>query len=300
MREIFTESKSATLTVVNGASYVKVAKPKKKRITDELEEVKVKKLLSETEKEKSRYKGGSQIIKFSKVARRNMMYTLSKIRRDCLPSFVTLTYPSKFSESPEVWKNDLHLFIKRLQRRFPDVAGIWKLEPQRRGAPHYHLLLWNQSLGALQEFIPFSWNEVVGNGDVDHLRWHLGKLNNGNIHCVQEVHTQKQMYQYVLKYVSKSSLEGWEKVGKWWGVLGRDFLPLGDEVVFEITDQNADDIIRYMRRFTRMGSGMALQSRQQVCDADQWMEKLQTIPMMSYREWLQLPQVKEVSRNVSV
>ena len=231
-------------------------------------------------------KRGSVISTFSKEARRNMMYTIARVRRDCLPCFVTLTYPAKYNLDPKSWKRDLHMFAQRLGRRFDDVAGIWKLEPQRRGAPHYHLLLWNVLLEDLRNFVPREWNDIVALGDSDHLRWHLGELNNGNVHCVQEVKTQKAMYQYVTKYISKAAIEDWKNVGKWWGMLWKSRIPFGEEVVFEITDSNAYDVIRYMRRFTKFGKGLALQSRQQICDADQWMEKLQTKPIGTYLDWL--------------
>lgn len=267
----------SSLMIVSGASYAKVKKSKKDiGLDDELK--------SQKKKMETNNKKGSVIRTFSKEARQNMMYTISKIRRDCLPSFVTLTYPKVFSDDPKVWKKDLHVFTMRLGRSFPDVAGIWKLEPQRRGAPHYHLLLWNVPMEELRDYIPQAWNDVVAPGDVEHLRWHKGNI--GNINCVQEVHTQKAMYQYVTKYINKAAAEDWQKVGKWWGMLWKSRLPFGEEVIFEINDKNAYDIIRYMRRFTRLGAGLALQSRQMVCDADQWMEKLQTVPMGTYVDWL--------------
>jgi len=54
-----------------------------------------------------------------------------------------------------------------MKRAHPEAAAIWKLEPQQRGAPHYHLLLFGI------EFIPHQviarwWYEVVGSGDKRH------------------------------------------------------------------------------------------------------------------------------------
>lgn len=213
-----------------------------------------------------------------------MLYMIAKTRRDCLPCFVTLTYPKVYNMDERSWKNDLIRLSHRLSYEFDNIAVIWKLEPQRRGAPHYHLLVWNESLQDLQDRIPVIWNQIVAPNDVEHLRWHRGKI--GNVHCVQEVRTQMRMLQYVTKYISKSSLEGWKNVGKWWGVFFKDRLPFGQEVVYEIDDEVANDLIRYIRRFTGFGGGLALQSRQTVCDADQWMEKLQTKPMGSYLDWL--------------
>lgn len=284
--EIFTEKK-ASLTVVLGSSYMKVAKMRK-------EKTKVSKDVEDIERSTRPIRGNISI--FSHAARSRMMYAIAKVRRDLLPLFVTLTYPKEYSENWKDWKRNLEMITRAILREFPNASGIWKLEPQRRGAPHYHLLVWGVSLCELRGLIPYAWNDIVAPSNVEHLRWHLGKIGNGNVHCVQEVHTQKQMYMYVVKYISKAALEGWEYVGKWWGIFGRRNLPLGDEVVFEINEKNADDVIRYIRRFTRCGKGMAAVSRQQICDADQWMEKLQTIPMGTYADWLR----KVEGRNDSV
>lgn len=70
------------------------------------------------------------------------MELIASILRDAeLPNFVTLTYPAKFPTVSRA-KRDLKVFQQRLIRRFPGSGGIWKLEPQERGAPHYHLLIW--------------------------------------------------------------------------------------------------------------------------------------------------------------
>lgn len=265
---------------------MKVSKARKEKGT-------VSKQVENMEKSERPLRGN--ISTFSSEARVRMMYTISKVRRDLLPSFVTLTYPKEYSEDARDWKHNLKLITKTILRKFPSASGIWKLEPQRRGAPHYHLLVWGVPLCELRGLIPYAWNDLVAPSNVEHLRWHLGKIGNGNVHCVQEVRTQKQMYMYVVKYISKAAIEGWQYVGKWWGIFGRKNLPLGDEVIFEINEKNADDIIRYMRRFTRRGKGVAAMSRQQICDADQWMEKLQTISMGTYADWLKRIEVQNDS-----
>lgn len=268
----------AALTVVAGASYTKVQREQKEKVIQEKKK--------DTEVNNKR---GSVISEFSREAQRNMFYMIARIRRDCLPSFITLTFPKVYSDNPKDWKKSLKNFIQHLGRRFPEVSGIWKLEPQKRGAPHFHLLVWGVSCTELLAVVPWEWFTLVGNGDLQHLQWHQGNCGSGNIPCVQEVVTEKAMYHYVTKYISKSSVEGWKNVGKWWGVFFKERLPFGEEVVFEITDENAIQIMRYMRRFTghRSCTGRNNQSRQIICDANHWMEKLQTVPMGSYRDWLQ-------------
>ena len=78
---------------------------------------------------------------FSAKARGRMMELCAKIRDDAVALFVTLTYPSDWPGDPARWKRDLDAFGKWICRFAPGVGAIWKLEPQQRGAPHFHLLV---------------------------------------------------------------------------------------------------------------------------------------------------------------
>ena len=224
------------------------------------------------------------IVGFSRLARRNLQRLIARVKRKELPCFVTLTYPKEFPVTSETWKRDLKVFLQRMRRAFPEFSGIWKLEPQERKAPHYHLLIWGVSCETLQQNIPLAWFEVVGSGDSSHLSWHMGQCGNGNIHCVQEVKSPRGLYTYASKYVCKP-VEGWNNVGKWWGVFGRENLPVGELLTYDITDEQSKQNIRYMRRFARLKS-RSYQSLTILCDADQWYEKLTTLSMGSYGTWL--------------
>lgn len=198
-----------------------------------------------------------------------LMRTVSAVRRDCLPIFVTLTFPADYP-TIERAKRDLDAFLKRLARKFPEVAGVWKLEPQRRGAPHFHLLVWGADFEALQEFVPLAWFQVVKSDDPNHLAWHRGEL--GNSHCVQQIKTLGGVSWYINKYMSKEvgSQFDW---GRWWGVFHRDNLPLGEVVNMEVTEEKAIEFIRYMRRFAHIRS-RDYRTLTIICDADFWINRL--------------------------
>lgn len=190
---------------------------------------------------------------FSVASRRRYMYFLNSVRRDCKPHFVTLTYPDLYPENSSEFKRDLDNFIKRLKREFPKAGGSWKLEPQERGAPHYHLLVWGVELQELREFVPQAWYEVVGSGDWFHLAWHEGQLHD-NIHCVQPAESFDTVNAYVLKYMSKevgTRFEGW---GRWWGVFAKENIPFGEEVAQVITEKQAIQAIRYIRNYLQKKS----------------------------------------------
>src|SRR5829696_8119895 len=109
---------------------------------------------------------------FSRTSRRNLLRRLASINRSAFRAFkgriifVTLTYPHEYPEDPELCKNHLKALRKRLQRKFGDFAGFWRLGIQKRGACHFHLLLFVGPsiglIGKLRRFISSAWYEVTG------------------------------------------------------------------------------------------------------------------------------------------
>ena len=126
--------------------------------------------------------GGSRdrVRGFSRTSRRNLLRRIASINRHAFKAFkgriifVTLAYPHEWPEEPELCKRHLKAFRKRLQREFGDFAGFWRLGIQRRGAWHFHLLLFVGpsfgTLGELRRFISSSWYEVTGKVSEGHLR----------------------------------------------------------------------------------------------------------------------------------
>jgi len=95
---------------------------------------------------------GTAIAPKNKPAKRGQIEGLSKsslvrlirfmacIRRPGPVYFVTLTYLD-WVEDFDVWKGHLNRFLTALRKAYP-TCGVWRLEFQKRGAPHFHLLLW--------------------------------------------------------------------------------------------------------------------------------------------------------------
>lgn len=225
-------------------------------------------------------KGGGRrggIKGFSSAARRRLMYFIAGIRRDAsLPLFITLTYPANFPD-PKQAKKHLDTFFKRFARSYPDHATVWKLEPQDRGAPHFHLMTWGCDLAALMEFVPSAWYDIAGGGDEKHLLWHRGMLGNGNQHCVQQVRKFEGVRNYASKYLGKTfEVAGWSEkwTGRFWGVVNRSNIPLGELVQQEITEGKALEFLRYERRFSGLDKFRSNKSLTIFCNADQWVEKV--------------------------
>jgi hypothetical protein len=109
---------------------------------------------------------------FSRTSRRNLLTRLASINRGAFKAFrgrilfVTLTYPKQYPEDPELCKRHLKALRKRLQRKFKSFAAFWRLGIQKRGAWHFHLLLfvgpYFGSVGELRSSISSAWYEVTG------------------------------------------------------------------------------------------------------------------------------------------
>jgi hypothetical protein len=200
----------------------------------------------------------SEITQFTRKSRKRLMSLLGQLDKTCIPLFGTLTYPENFTADARTWKRDLDNLDKRMARKFPDSAMVWKLEPQKRGAPHFHLLVWGVDHHQLRSFLPFAWAEVVGSDDKNHLLWHLGLLGNGNKHCVQKVRSWRGVRSYASKYMGKiidmplMQESGWASPGRFWGVRRRQNLPAVVAQIIELDDYSVYEFLRYMRRYANI------------------------------------------------
>lgn len=161
-------------------------------------------------------KGGgkrSEIEGFSRESRKRMIEDLHKVKfAEVL--FVTLTYPAEFPHDWRVYKRNLKAFRMRVEREFGKVQCFWRLEYQKRGAPHYHLLYLDPPYMG-KEWVSLAWYEVVGSGDVRHLK------AGTNVVPIREEQGKALVAFYVGKYASKPD-EGIDEVdhgktGRHWG-----------------------------------------------------------------------------------
>jgi hypothetical protein len=194
---------------------------------------------------------------FSRASRTNLLRRLASINRTAFKGFrgrmifVTLTYPHEYPEDPEVCKNHLKALRKRLQRKCDSFAAFWRLGIQRRGAWHFHLLLFVGSsvgpIGELRRFISSAWYEITGKVSEGHLR--TGTR-------VEAVKKWKQATSYVERYMAKPEEfpQGLE-TGRIWGVWNKELLPVQWETA-QVSLRDAFKIRRIYRKLARRkGSG---------------------------------------------
>lgn len=208
-----------------------------------------------------------RIAGFSRQSRRRLILLLAKLRADVLPVFVTLTYPAEWPSDPAVWKRHLDTFDKRMAVRWPSSAFIWKLEAQKRGAPHYHLLVYGVPCGdELREWVAVNWYQVVDSGDIKH--FYAGT-------SATEIRSYKGVISYAAKYMGKISdlPEEWQNPGRVWGVRRKALLPHAEVVQVEVVDDNVHRLNRALRRSTGQKPGASAKSFQVlVGDPEQWLE----------------------------
>lgn len=166
-----------------------------------------------------------EIVRFSRASRRRLMLLFSAVPwRSFDPRrlvFVTLTYPNKYPANPRKWKEDLWAFRRRLERSWGPLSIIWKMEFQKRGAAHFHLLLfcedslvpprsevekpWPLAASMLE-----AWHEIAGAGDKRHLRHGVD---------VRQANSWRGAMMYLSKYLAKvQTVEHEESIGRLWGV----------------------------------------------------------------------------------
>lgn len=166
-------------------------------------------------------------------------------------SFLTLT--TLVHLHPRVIKRYAQSLFKRISRKYPRIAVIWRLEFQKRGAPHLHCVVYNAPW-IDRSWLVASWGEIVGqvNPVVD----------------LRRVKSGRQLTMYVSKYVAKlgdSSLldigtknaatDGqWvdmkQNIGRVWGVWNANCLPFAELVMQRVPlDGSWWMIRRYCRKF---------------------------------------------------
>ncbi len=192
----------------------------------------------------------SEITEFSRRSRQRLRMDLAKVDQEKAGKaiFAGLTYPEAFPTSAEIFKGHLDAFGKRFTRAFPHAAFHWKLEFQKRDAPHFHPIFWNLStegcdVRKFRTWLARTWFEVVGSNDPKHLAAGTS---------ADVIRSQFGIMRYVGPYVSDSdqSRPGW-KVGRYWGVVGRANIPYAVAPEVEISPRASLQVWRLARRYQR-------------------------------------------------
>lgn len=135
--------------------------------------------------------------------------------------WVGLTYPGFAigdAYNARKAKRDLRTLFMRWARKWGNPVGAWKLEFQRRGVPHFHLLLHASTVDMqdMRQWLKVAWWEIVGSGDAKH------RL--AGVSCDWWDGSKRPVY--FAGYTSKGSKEYQNRLpdgevpGRWWGLWG--------------------------------------------------------------------------------
>jgi len=108
------------------------------------------------------------ITELSSAARRRMIWATKTIDFDQFPriAFATLTYHDNWKGRDH--KRDLDSYLKRIRRIYPDIQYLWRLELQRRGAPHYHHLFLSPTTPIDCDLLADHWHTLVDPDNIHH------------------------------------------------------------------------------------------------------------------------------------
>lgn len=169
--------------------------------------------------------------------------------------FLTLTYGQKFPE-PMLAKTHLRTLFKRIARLAPEASGIWRMEFQERGAPHFHIILYNLPFMS-KEVVNTIWGEIIGEEF-----WDTSKHEpRAPFTRIEAIRNPRRVMSYVSKYVAKEDKAGGGfihvpyltaelEVGRLWGVFNAKSLPFAEliEINIEISRHIAHPVLWQYRR----------------------------------------------------
>ena len=187
----------------------------------------------------------SKIQGLSKGSRRRLVFLINSIPSIEEAFFVTLTM-REASENFKEWKSWLNRIKASLRKAFPLMSGLWRLEFQKRGTPHFHLLLFpntNGDLQLLKNKITKYWMNAVGKENVDSDRGI----------SVERIRDMKKSGFYLAIYQAKNEQDRKDiPTGRLWGFINKKNFPVAKYQGTEVQDiQELTWFKRLYRRYIK-------------------------------------------------
>lgn len=177
------------------------------------------------------------VATFSAPSRRRLLRLVASVNGAARPVFLTLTYGREWPRQPALWKVHLDRFLKRLTR--DGFSGFWKLEPQKRGAPHFHLLVYGGRVP--KGWLARAWAECSEDESPDHLK--AGTR-------VESILSSNGAMYYTAKYMGKGvepKGDEWARAGRWWGVFNRAKVPWAPKRVSSLSSDGLKVVLSVIR-----------------------------------------------------
>ena len=193
------------------------------------------------------------ISKLTPATMRRLKRDLGEVEADSHAYTFCLTYPDQFPTAKIAREHFNKLSKWCSRKRWRTFGAHYKREPQKRGATHFHILIYcNEGEYQAKECANAwlrKWCTISSEGQSDEekakqLEWHLHENN-------FERMRGDSFFDYLGKYIGKDGgnmPEGYvnEGGGKWWGRINRASIPYALEV-----DETPEIDLRMQRRIMR-------------------------------------------------
>lgn len=134
-------------------------------------------------------------------------------------SMLTLTYPDNYETNGKVVKGHLNRFLGWLRRKYPYVSYLWFLEFQKRGAPHFHILVsilepnkW------MRADFAYTWAYIVSRETIEQEKMVKVHAHRDAWDRVRKADGAKRyVLKYALKPYQKRVPKQYQNVGRFWG-----------------------------------------------------------------------------------
>lgn len=170
-----------------------------------------------------------KIRNFSAKSRIRLMRFLARIKSGGVrATFITLTFRGYPTNAQA--KQALQAFLEVIRRNYAQASLVWRMEYQKRGSIHFHLLAFNLPFWRWQDILA-TWKRIT------HQR--VARID------VRLVRSRRGVMSYVSKYIAKVAEKGlktffihppylhayrrWRK-GRFWGYHNKKALPLGEKI----------------------------------------------------------------------
>ena len=182
------------------------------------------------------------VTTFTRQSRMRMLRLLASLKvekRDGYRSQVSfLTLTTKAMLHPRLAKRALRTFLKRIKRKYPSVAAVWRMEYQKRGAPHFHLIMYNCPW-IDKSWVQVGWGEVVNEERpftrIERVRSYRNLMGYASKYVakVQEGAPGFNKGTYLTAHVSLGEVEK-DNPGRVWGCFNRKQLPFAHSLADSI------------------------------------------------------------------
>lgn len=176
-----------------------------------------------------------RIREFSYKSRLRLMRFMARLTtKNVRATFITLTFKG-YPTNAEA-KRALHAFLQVLRTKYVSSSAVWRMEYQRRGSIHFHLLVFGLPYWPWEDLLE-TWKRVS--------RQNVSRVD------IREVRSRRGVMSYVSKYIAKVEKRSgktflvhvpylhrgrkWRK-GRFWGYHNKKCLPTGELVTGILTD----------------------------------------------------------------